>query len=122
VRLLETLTTAGRLVRTMVGRRSKDQWEPVELEDWDQWAEFHVGLLHLLSSGTIRLISRLPQDKLKLVTNAQRTSDLVAYLAPVFALSETPTINFESRLRIQLGLLRVGRTFDVDQKRLPKLG
>ena len=56
------------------------------------------------------------------MTNAQRTSDLVAYLVLVFALSETPTINLESRLRIQLGLLRVGRTFDIDQKRLPKAG
>jgi hypothetical protein len=117
-RVIETLTAAGRLVTTMVGRQKEIKYDRVEFESWKQWADFHVGLLHLLSTSRIRLLLRLPTEKLSLVTNRQRMSELVAYLVVVYAISNASVIEPESRYRIQLGLLRVGRLLGIDQKKL----
>lgn len=113
---LEGLLNAGRFLTSMLGRKEKHVLEEVEYFPVQVWAEFNVGLLHVLTSRELGFIRRLPLSRIDPALARKWQTMLAGYLLLLHAFHSHQDIEEETRLSLRIGLRLAGQILGIDQK------
>lgn len=113
---LEGLLNAGRFLTSMIGRKEKQVLEEVEYLPVQVWAEFNVGLLHVLTSRELGFIRRLPLARIEPALARKWQTALAGYLLLLHAFHAHEDIEAGTRLSLRIGLRLAGQILGIDQK------
>jgi hypothetical protein len=113
--ILDHVTSAGHLITSMLGRKERYGTERLDLVSWDEWAEFHIELLQVLSNSKDRILQRLPWTNSTFEYYARTLERFVTYLAALQTLCKSPLIEAKARARLSIGLFRVTRILGADR-------
>jgi hypothetical protein len=115
--ILDQVTSAGHLITSMLGRRKRYGIEHLDLVGWDEWAEFHIDLLHALSNSEDRILQRLPWTNSTFEYHGRTLERFATYLAAVQTLGKSPNIEAGAKARLSIGLFRVTRILGIDRRK-----
>jgi len=115
--ILDQVTLAGHLITSMLGRQKNYGVERLDLVSWDEWAEFHIALLNVLSNSEDRTLQRLPWSNSTFEYHARTLERFAIYLAAVETLSRSLHIEAGARARLSIGLFRVTKMLGNDKSK-----
>ena len=113
--ILDQVTSAGHLITSMLGRQRRYGIEHLDLVSWEEWAEFHIDLLHALSNSEDRILQRLPWSNSTFEYHARTLERFATYLAALQTLCKSPHIEAGARARLSIGLFRITRILGIDK-------
>jgi hypothetical protein len=117
---LDQAASAGHLITSMLGREKRYGPDRIELVSWEEWASFHIELLHALSNTQDRLLEKLPQSEIALEYHAETLERFATYLAAMQTLSRSDKIEPEDKARLSIGLFRITKIFGFEKSNLDK--
>jgi hypothetical protein len=115
--ILDQVTSTGHLITSMLSRQKRYGIERLDLMSWNEWAEFHIDVLHALSNSKDRILQRLPWTNSAFDYHARTLERFATYLAALQTLGKSPRIEAGARARLSIGLFRVTRILGIDKSK-----
>ncbi len=121
---VEVLLTSARLFTGLVGRVQKIGDEEVVYLGWEDWAEVQAGLLDVLTTNRLKVLSRIPWNRVGHAALRELHSGLAGWCLCIRGYLNTPAIKDnttgKTRMRIRVGLRLAGQLLGIEREKLSK--
>jgi hypothetical protein len=117
---LEILLTSARLFTGLAGRKQAFGNYEAEYLTWNNWGEAQAGLLDVLTTSRLKVLSRLPWKRAGHGTLRALHEGLAGWCLSVRAYIDSPDIEEETRMRLKVGLRLAGQLLGIDHGMLSK--